>query len=462
MSDQEHANKICDNCKKSQHNECEDRSKCSCECNKNKTRQHVAKGLATVGGLASVVGGLFLTIGTGGLALPIAIPLGGAFMGAGFSSTYQGISKTINKKDLKASEYFLDVGFGTVTGVATGGIGSLGELAVANVAKEGAVQVVKSLGIRAVTGIVSGTAAKAVDEVKQCATTDKQWSDYGKTLDKDGNYTASGTVASWASSAIAGSLGGAATQLSSSASNVLSSGLQKAGARVLISGTTASAADAVCQTINIAAGNQEEYDPKQTILAGTISSVTTAAMEGTRSGIMSYKGGEKNLLQDKANKDMIAKIVPEEDQASAIKAYEEAKNLPDKDKIDLVDNAKRVGGPKIGKSNLHGLSDRNQIAADVIDPSSSERGLARIVFDRDLNSDGTVSVKVAGYTDKHDYKSIPGFGKSDFNTFYDKVDNQFKIINNTLEFEQKNLLTNLNSIKKDDEHESEDIDKKIN
>lgn len=92
--------------------------------------------------------------------------------------------------------------------MATGGIGSLGEVAVANVAKEGAAQIVKSLGIRAITGMFSGTFVKAVDEVKQCSTADKNWSDFGKVRDKDGNFTKSGTAAAWASSALAGGLGG--------------------------------------------------------------------------------------------------------------------------------------------------------------------------------------------------------------------------------------------------------------
>lgn len=111
--------KICDKCKKAEHKECENRSKCLCDCNKSSKSQIVYKGLASIGGLASIAGGLALTIGTGGLALPIAIPLGGALVGAGFSSTYQGVSKTYAKEDLKASEYFIDVGFGTVAGISS-------------------------------------------------------------------------------------------------------------------------------------------------------------------------------------------------------------------------------------------------------------------------------------------------------------------------------------------------------
>lgn len=92
--------------------------------------------------------------------------------------------------------------------MATGGIGSLGEVAVANVAKEGAVQIAKSLSIRAITGMFSGTFVKAVDEVKQCSTADKNWSDFGKVHDKDGNFTKSGTAFAWATSALVGAFGG--------------------------------------------------------------------------------------------------------------------------------------------------------------------------------------------------------------------------------------------------------------
>lgn len=68
---------------------------------------------------------------------------------------------------------------------------------------------------------------------------------------------------------------------------------------------------------------------------------------------------------------------------------------------------------------------------DVKDASSNSRGPNRLVFDPKRNSDGSVSLKVAGYTDKHDYKSVPVLNKSDFNEYYNNADSRFKIINNT-------------------------------
>ena len=102
---------------------------------------------------------------------------------------------------------------------------------------------------------------------------------------------------------------------------------------------------------------------------------------------------------------------------------------------------------------------------DVKDASSNTRGGNRLVLDAKKASDGSVSLKVAGYTDKHDYKSVPRLNKSDFKEYYNNADSRYKIINNTLDLEQKNLLVNrnLNDIEeKDDEEIEENESKKTN
>ena len=94
----------------------------------------------------------------------------------------------------------------------TGGVGAAGETIAANVVKTGATEVVKSgakqLAVRAGAGVVAGVTAKAVDEVKACATTDKEWKDFGKVVDEHGNTSVLGTVAAWSSSAVVGAVGG--------------------------------------------------------------------------------------------------------------------------------------------------------------------------------------------------------------------------------------------------------------
>ena len=190
---------ICESCKINKCNSCENKAKCDCKCNLNRALDVTQKVLATIAGAGMAAGGLALTILSGGLAIPI----GGALMGAGISSAYQGINKSVKQERIDVSEYLIDVSFGALTGVFTGGIGAAGEVVASTVAKQGAKEVTKQaakqLCVRAVAGGVAGVASKAVDEVKQCATTEKKLSEFGK----DNN-----TSVSWILSAGTGVLGG--------------------------------------------------------------------------------------------------------------------------------------------------------------------------------------------------------------------------------------------------------------
>lgn len=119
-----------------------------------------------------------------------------------------------------------------------------------------------------------------------------------------------------------------------------SSNIAKVTTRVAISGGAACTADAVSQGINIAAGNQEEYSIKQTVLSGTTSAITTAAMEGMKSGIYAASGGKEQLVEDKTNKKMIEKNVPAEDKDKALKAYDELKKIPSSEMKTEIGKAK--------------------------------------------------------------------------------------------------------------------------
>ena len=125
------------------------------------------------------------------------------------SSAIKGVQKSYSKERIDGAEYCVEVGFGAVTGVFTGGVGAAGEVVAANVAKEG----VKQVAIRVGSGVVAGVTTKAISEVKDCSTNQKEWSDFGKTLNKDGECSTIGTVASWATSGLTGGLGSRITQL---------------------------------------------------------------------------------------------------------------------------------------------------------------------------------------------------------------------------------------------------------
>lgn len=192
--------KICKACEKGDCKNCTSSFTCDCECNIHGASDIAQKGLSILGGIGMVAGGLALTIGTGGLA----VFAGGAMIGAGMSSTFQGVEKSIKNERLSAGEYCGDVAFGALTGVITGGVGAAGEVVVGKVATEG----VKQVAVRAGTGAVSGLAAKTVSEVKACTTGEKEWSEFGKAYDKNGDCSVRSTVTSWTTSAVTGSLGG--------------------------------------------------------------------------------------------------------------------------------------------------------------------------------------------------------------------------------------------------------------
>lgn len=191
---------ICSYCEDGNHNQCSNKISCNCKCNIGGLADVTQKGLALTTGFAMAAGGLVLTLGTGGLA----IPLGGSLMGAGISSAYQSIEKTIKGERINGAEYCLDVGFSAVTGVLTGGIGASGEVIAATATKVGA----QKLAIRATTGVVTGVASKVIEEVKVCSTAEKNWSDFGKVVDEGGNTSVKGTAAAWAVSMAAGLVGG--------------------------------------------------------------------------------------------------------------------------------------------------------------------------------------------------------------------------------------------------------------
>ncbi|CAF1204627.1 unnamed protein product [Adineta steineri] len=318
---------ICHECKKDQHKSCENEWQCDCDCNVNGAADITQKSLAIGGGVALAVGGIALTVATGGLA---AIFIGGAMAGAGVSSTFNGAEKAIRRKRIDGKGYAADVAFGAVTGVATGGMGAAGEVVAANTVKQVAAQGVKAgaakLAVRATTGVVTGVAAKAIDEVKQCSTTDKEWKDYGKSFDENGKQN--GTATAWIASAAVGGLGGASTHISSNLTKSVASGVGKSVTRVAVSGTSAALSDAAIQGANIAVGNQEKYDFKRTVTSVTASTVMTAAQEGIKNTVYQANSGKDNMLRERSNKQTIGKSVPEKDRQAVVDAYENLKKIP--------------------------------------------------------------------------------------------------------------------------------------
>ena len=68
---------ICDSCKKENCKKCTNKWSCDCKCNKGGSADITQKCLASLFGIGMAVGGVALTVASGGLAIPI----GGALIG---------------------------------------------------------------------------------------------------------------------------------------------------------------------------------------------------------------------------------------------------------------------------------------------------------------------------------------------------------------------------------------------
>jgi hypothetical protein len=78
----------------------------------------------------------------------------------------------------------------------------------------------------------------------------------------------------------------------------------------------------------MALGKQENFDIKRTVTSAAVSVTTTAAFEGASSGIYALNGGKANVINTKANENMIDDKVPEKDKSGAIKALKEIQKIP--------------------------------------------------------------------------------------------------------------------------------------
>jgi|ERR1712098_575063 len=182
---------MCSNCENdsgSSHSGCESPSWCTCDCNVGGAHD-VAQKTAAIGyGAASIVGGVLLTIFTGGVGGFVAAAVA---LGAGVASATNGITAAAKKKKMNAASYGIDTGVGVAGGILTGGAGGT----AANIAATTGVKVAVGAGL----GAVAGTAAGAVGEGGNL---------WQKRIDGDDKSKYSGHGI-WAG-AIAGGLGGAA------------------------------------------------------------------------------------------------------------------------------------------------------------------------------------------------------------------------------------------------------------
>lgn len=467
---------ICSKCETGCHSKCESAWSCHCKCNVGNGADVAQKVAAIDGGILLAAGGIALTVCTGGLG---GILVGGAMLGAGISSVWNGAEKTLKDERMDGASYAANVAFGAVTGAATGGIGAGGEVVATNVTKEVAKVGLTKLAVRTGAGTVAGLTSKAIDEVRMCSTAGKHWSDFGKSLDENGKDN--GTAMSWVmGAAVGGALGGASSHISSTVTKSISDDVARAATRVVVSTTTAATSDAVIQGANIAVGNQDHYDVKRTVTCAATSAILTTAQEGVKGAVYHAHGGKDNMLHEKTNKKVIEENFPKKERETVSKEYENLKKIPrstveqgstksteytsskeyealhqqrlaqydsqiqaelalKKTAIDVKNipsirqhdqnlqqlmAAKRAETeifrqtntpvPKsdiqlMNAANAHFLTGENngQVAVDLPSTNDGTRGGVRATFDYDVSKKGDPMFKASGYTDRHDYPSVP-------------------------------------------------------
>ena len=270
---------------------------------------------------------------------------------------------------MHAGEYLADIGFGAAAGLFTGGAGAFGESVAINVAKQGA-----KIAIRAGTGVAIGVGAKAITEFKECATTDKKWDDYGKTLDSNGNVNVVGTAVSWASSGVVGAIGVSSSQITTKLTQGVGPGIECV-ARVAISGTTAAASDALIQGANIATGGQDNFNVKQCVTSAAVSSITTLAQEGVKQGIYSINGGKEGYLNSKADDRIIEDNLPDEEgKQSAKSGLNKVKEINPKELNQEYEKAeKNTNLKKLISENKNSISTLEHLIDDI-DTQLKENG----------------------------------------------------------------------------------------
>ena len=198
----------------------------------------------------------------------------------------------------------------------------------------------------------------------------------------------------------------------------------------MISGAAAGISDAACQGVNIAIGNQEQFDTKRTVTSVVVSATTTAALEGATNSLYALNGGKENLLNKKANIDSINDKVPEEDRDSVIKSL---KSLVNKHALQR---------DKLG-----------QIAVDTKPRNDGIRGPERTILDQGVDKNGQNILKFSDYTKTHDYKNTNGYNKSDYDKYYCKNENILNQSEFLIDQEQRHVLKKV--LENEEENENE-------
>ena len=82
------------------------------------------------------------------------------------------------------------------------------------------------------------------------------------------------------------------------------------------------------------------------------------------------------------------------------------------------DNVHFLTGDKVG-----------QVAVDFKAPDTNTRGRHRTTLDYHVTDDGSTQFQFSGYTDKHDYNSMPAYVKRDYHKYHQVHQDSLSAIN---------------------------------
>ncbi len=74
------------------------------------------------------------------------------------------------------------------------------------------------------------------------------------------------------------------------------------------------------------------------------------------------------------------------------------------------------------------------------EPTATDRGAKRLVFDFERTQDGKVGVKYSDYTLNHNYDNTNGYGQNDFDKYQNKNSTMLKCMTAAAEYGQKAVI----------------------
>ena len=296
---------------------CDNPSSCTCTC-REKPSSTFWKAVGSIAlGTGAFIGGVVLTVTTGGLGAVglAAVAGGGALTGVGATAAIHPIAKQLSGERMTGADYAKDLALGATVGAITGPIGAGGASATTSIAAkvgtEGVKQGAVKLACRAGFGAASGAVASTVQETVNAAS-------------KGGEFNFGNIVKGAALGAATGGVG----HLSSNVGNVVPQGATRSVVKVVTDTAGAVGIDAASQQIT-----EGKIDVKRLALNAGARAATSAGHEAVANAAYNKfkapKVARKEVTRLARDQDIDPqKLDPKDD--AVIKAVTKAKKFLEK------------------------------------------------------------------------------------------------------------------------------------